>query len=221
MNREQIERFRYAFKCQFINEESVDQLCDLALRGIEAGKCTYCGGNDRDMPCAYPSEKKPGCLRDTRLYARAKTNQCGETCERAKLCYACGKALEESNARIEPGEPVAWEVWQPLGRKTITYSEAEAVRCMARADLVVRPLTYADAAPAGMVPMEWAKALVQYNDNARSFFQIANRIATELGTHALQTNFGSFAETTSRMLKETHDITNRARDMLAAAEGKR
>lgn len=64
------------------------------------------------------------------------------------------------------------------------------------------------------VPTEWIEALVRYNDNARSFFQIANRIATELGTHALQTNFGAFAETTERMLKETHTLTNDARAML-------
>lgn len=30
-------------------------------------RCPYCGGNDKDMPCAYPSEGKPGCLRDVRL----------------------------------------------------------------------------------------------------------------------------------------------------------
>lgn len=33
-------------------------------------RCAYCHGNDRDMPCAYPSEGKPGCLRDQRLKAR-------------------------------------------------------------------------------------------------------------------------------------------------------
>lgn len=29
--------------------------------------CTVCGGNDADMPCAYPGDKKKGCLRDVRL----------------------------------------------------------------------------------------------------------------------------------------------------------
>lgn len=29
--------------------------------------CPSCGGNDGDTPCAYPSEGKPGCLRDIRL----------------------------------------------------------------------------------------------------------------------------------------------------------
>lgn len=29
--------------------------------------CPYCGGNDKDAPCAHPSEGKPGCLRDARL----------------------------------------------------------------------------------------------------------------------------------------------------------
>lgn len=26
--------------------------------------CPVCGGNDWEMPCAYPSEGAPGCLRD-------------------------------------------------------------------------------------------------------------------------------------------------------------
>lgn len=60
------------------------------------------------------------------------------------------------------------------------------------------------------------EALIRYNDNTRSFFQIANRIATELGTHALQTNFGGFAETTAKLLKDTHELTNAARAALAA-----
>lgn len=29
--------------------------------------CETCGGNDFDMPCAYPSENKQGCLRQKRL----------------------------------------------------------------------------------------------------------------------------------------------------------
>ena len=32
-------------------------------------ECPACNGNDRDMPCAYPGEGKPGCLRDARLAA--------------------------------------------------------------------------------------------------------------------------------------------------------
>jgi hypothetical protein len=24
--------------------------------------CSYCGGNDADTPCAFPSENRPGCL---------------------------------------------------------------------------------------------------------------------------------------------------------------
>ena len=32
-----------------------------------AGLCAACGGNDGDMPCAYPSEKRHGCLRDRRV----------------------------------------------------------------------------------------------------------------------------------------------------------
>ena len=65
------------------------------------------------------------------------------------------------------------------------------------------------------VPIAMVRALVDHNDNARSFFQISNRIATELDTHALQTNFGGFAESTERMLKEHHQTTNQARATLA------
>ena len=32
-------------------------------------QCSYCGGNDSDMPCAYPGDKVSGCLRDRRLAA--------------------------------------------------------------------------------------------------------------------------------------------------------
>ncbi len=75
MNSEKIEELRVELKEDNWAAHVVNKLCDLALRGLEAG---------------------------------TKTNQCGETCERAKLCYACGKALDESNAKLEAGEPVAW-----------------------------------------------------------------------------------------------------------------
>jgi hypothetical protein len=32
-----------------------------------AAVCVMCNGNDAGMPCAYPGEKKQGCLRDARL----------------------------------------------------------------------------------------------------------------------------------------------------------
>lgn len=33
-----------------------------------SAKCTACGGNDNDAPCAYPGEGLPGCLRERRLH---------------------------------------------------------------------------------------------------------------------------------------------------------
>lgn len=39
---------------------------DLVDGRYTPGNCTYCNGNDVDMPCAFPSEGKPGCLRDER-----------------------------------------------------------------------------------------------------------------------------------------------------------
>lgn len=38
MNSEQIDRFRNAMKKQFLNVDLVDELCDLALRGLASGE---------------------------------------------------------------------------------------------------------------------------------------------------------------------------------------
>lgn len=40
--------------------------------GLNAGLCQTCNGNDRDMPCAYPSKGGTGCLRDKRILAERK-----------------------------------------------------------------------------------------------------------------------------------------------------
>lgn len=34
-------------------------------------RCPACNGNDREAPCAYPSEGQRGCLRDARLQQQA------------------------------------------------------------------------------------------------------------------------------------------------------
>lgn len=61
--------------------ELTDRPCPgTALAGIIApfapradrGTCTVCGGNDADVPCAYPSAGQPGCLRDARLKETSK-----------------------------------------------------------------------------------------------------------------------------------------------------
>jgi len=36
------------------------QLLNKLLGGVEG--CRYCGGNGTDMPCAYPGERKKGCI---------------------------------------------------------------------------------------------------------------------------------------------------------------
>jgi hypothetical protein len=43
-------------------------------------------------------------------------NQCGETCERAKLCAVCAKGLEQDVPETDCGkiEPVAWLNSRPL-----------------------------------------------------------------------------------------------------------
>lgn len=63
---------------------------------------------------------------------------------RRLLVHAQTLERELQQAQPEPGlaeKIVAWEIWQPLGGKTVTYNEAEAMVCQARADLVVTPLT--------------------------------------------------------------------------------
>ena len=60
--------------------------------------------------------------------AEPPTNQCGETCERAKLCAACARALEEPTGKqdlqVEPvqeqAEPVAW-----IDREGVLYKMHE------------------------------------------------------------------------------------------------
>lgn len=39
---------------------------------IVKGQCQYCGGNDKDVPCAYPGTLRPKCLRDYRLDLESK-----------------------------------------------------------------------------------------------------------------------------------------------------
>ncbi len=51
-------------------EEIFDRHTDKAQAPAIAATitCRHCGGNDKDVPCAYPSDGAPGCLRDQRLY---------------------------------------------------------------------------------------------------------------------------------------------------------
>jgi hypothetical protein len=59
-------------------------------------KCPTCGGNDSDAPCAYPSEGKPGCLRDKRLAGAHER-------ERAPvLCSNCAGTWFKSDAAGRP-----------------------------------------------------------------------------------------------------------------------
>lgn len=65
----------------------------------------------------WPSERRTIAITALRAalaqeQAEPPTNQCGETCERAKLCAACARALEEPTGKqslqVEPmQEPVA------------------------------------------------------------------------------------------------------------------
>lgn len=47
-------------------------------------------------------------------------------------------------------------------------------------------------------------ALLDANEHCRSAFQVANRVATELGTHALQSDFGALADRLHESLQRQH-----------------
>lgn len=49
-------------------------------------------------------------------------------------------------------------------------------------------------------------ALLDANGLCRSAFQVANRLATELGTHALQTSFGAMADRFHESLQRQHKV---------------
>lgn len=60
-------------------------------------------------------------------------NQCGETCERAKLCAVCARGL------AEPQEPVAWRYWSTKWHSW-EYSDAPPVFPAVPAGTKVEPL---------------------------------------------------------------------------------
>ena len=73
MNRDEIETLlSFLGRVRFWDEGKPD-LHDMKVMLKEAlrsqPQCSYCGGNDSDMPCAYPGDKVSGCLRDRRLAA--------------------------------------------------------------------------------------------------------------------------------------------------------
>lgn len=77
------------------------------------GKCESCGGNDMDAPCAYPSEGKRGCLRDTRLKQGPETivryvhifENCPKTlAEAKKLVCGGGKVLAIKRIEFKEGQ---------------------------------------------------------------------------------------------------------------------
>ena len=49
-------------------------------------------------------------------------------------------------------------------------------------------------------------ALIDANEHCRSAFQVANRVATQLGTHALQSNFGALADRLNESLQRQHKV---------------
>lgn len=63
-----------------LSPESVEQM-DITINRRASGRitlrprCPFCQGNDADMPCAYPGEDWPGCLRYDRLHGGADVDR--------------------------------------------------------------------------------------------------------------------------------------------------
>ena len=79
-------------------------------------KCPACGGNDGDMPCAYPGEheQQPGCLRAA--YSRGQTlkgNEMTSLCENEHCAYHRPLPVKDAGApyvdTVEDGERVRVE----------------------------------------------------------------------------------------------------------------
>lgn len=91
-------------------------------------QCSYCRGNDKDMPCAYPGEGKPGCLRDARL-----SNQCGvKGCKNSRdqgafvgpFCAPCDRDLRTGNFQL--GTSVVYEQAREIERLRADLKRAVA-----------------------------------------------------------------------------------------------
>lgn len=55
------------------------------------GVCPTCNGDDKNAPCAYPSEGKQGCLRDARIARMKMEQQYKDIGEHGEFCgcYFC------------------------------------------------------------------------------------------------------------------------------------
>ncbi|WP_321814615.1 MULTISPECIES: hypothetical protein [unclassified Paraburkholderia] len=65
----------------------------------QATMCPACGGNDADMPCAFPRGGQPGCPRDARL--GRNTQQATKGDERA-ACPSCGGSQSTWKCTCDP-----------------------------------------------------------------------------------------------------------------------
>lgn len=74
-------------------------------------------------------------------------NQCGETCERAKLCATCARALDQQDKPVEPVEPVAWEC-KAGGLKPLTQRQYDAQTAATKRH-------YTRIAPPNQEPVAW------------------------------------------------------------------
>ncbi|MDE1138145.1 MAG: Lar family restriction alleviation protein [Paraburkholderia tropica] len=72
----------------------------------EAVKCPACGGNDANMPCAFPQGGQPGCPRDVRLGRAAAPKIVAHPGERVSMTYEQYVALRDGSA-AKPDERAA------------------------------------------------------------------------------------------------------------------
>lgn len=75
--------------------------------------CPTCRGNDREMPCAYPSEGKPGCLRASSP-PRARPLSASERLH--NICDALSEQADES--------PFTREEWERVDKQTVALQKS-------------------------------------------------------------------------------------------------
>jgi len=84
---------------------------------------------------------------------------CGEVCARAKLCYGCGKALDEANAKL--AEPFACETGECPDKSLC----AGACECLYKAEpLKQEPVAWLKGYPKDFYAEEWFIVITIYGD---------------------------------------------------------
>lgn len=68
----------------------------------EPAVCPTCQGNDMDMPCAYPSESKPGCLRDKGLAREPRAHRLDRLGDCKDCTFPSAGNMDADNCPSQP-----------------------------------------------------------------------------------------------------------------------